>query len=793
MKHGWTRLSQQGHVRIQRGPAAVGAALTALFACLIFAAELRSSFFHSRGIAATIACLLIVLFAANFNGWLAGVVVTAMLAPGLIRIYVNRELTTQSLAASIIGYFVFSTLAVALVYSKDRSFERAQRLAEQLSRKDQALDLALKAGAMHSWEWTFARGTIEWSEGAEAVHGTALPANDKKITDRYLEIVHPDDRKALAGGVNEAIKSGRSLVCRYRIIRPLDKAVCWLEIRGDFVRNEALGAFSLGAVRGRGLERAYGVIIDVTADQLAREEINASHQLFRSQAVELQTILRSTTEGIIARIKSDNRIYANQAASGILQIASEEDLRSRLGSVHGDIVHLLADGSRCTDKSCPIERCERERKTVRSQPGESFIRKDGSTFPVSYSADPILSEEGVVLGRVISFRDMSEQLAFEERLAQSERLETVARLAGGIAHDFNNVMTVVRAASDLIKSEVSEESAAWWEAHEIAKAVDSAQSMTRQLLTFSRTHKTANPQPLDLRDLIQDSSEFLKRIVGEEVRLSIDLPEQLPAVVADPNLLRQILINLVLNAHESLLDPGVGEIAVVLASKRYRASELSRRSVISPPPSSGRYVVLCVSDTGAGIPQGIRRKIFDPFFTTKEHASGLGLATTYGAIREAGGTILVSSNRKGTTFKVLLPASDLPASKERTNGDQPPHGTERILFVEDNPGIRLLTETLLRRLGYTVITYGSPVEAAEKEATGSYHLLLSDVVMPGISGVTLARRLRAARPELKVLLISGYTKNEAIASIVGEAGVSFLEKPFSEQQLARAVRDLLDR
>lgn len=517
--------------------------------------------------------------------------------------------------------------------------------------------------------------------------------------------------------------------------------------------------------------------------------------LFRSRkkttplwiATDMQAILSSTDEGLLARFPGGAVRFANPAALRILGV-EEKNLLASPNGVHDLVTHLLESGEACNENNCPLLMAEKTGVAQHSKSGEKIVRPDGRIFPIEYVASPVQDPGGTGTGVVVSFRDVGERIALEERLAHSERLETAGRLAGGVAHDLNNVMTIIRTASDLIMEKVGNGSPAWWEAFEISKAVDSASSLTRQLLTFSR-HQLIQPLPTDLHHLLHDSYEFLRRAAGDKATLSIHSPQSISPIIVDPTQIRQVIINLVLNAAEAIEKEG--EISLTLSERNYSKEELEERSILQAP-EAGLFVSLEVKDTGSGIDKSYLTKVFDPFFTTKADGSGLGLATAYGTLQSAGGTIFLETGDMGTAFQVLLPVPSEDLLLEPLKKKPLQEGKERILFVEDNKGVSLLVKSLLEGLGYSVEVYASPIKALEKGDLNSFDLLLSDVVMPKMNGIELCQAARKKNPFIKVLLISGYTKDAHVEEVVSEEGIGFLEKPFSKEQISSALRTLLD-
>jgi CheY-like chemotaxis protein len=367
-------------------------------------------------------------------------------------------------------------------------------------------------------------------------------------------------------------------------------------------------------------------------------------------------------------------------------------------------------------------------------------------------------------------------------------MEAVGRLAGGIAHDFNNVLTVIGGHAQLLLDELPAASVARREAQAITAATDRAAALTAGLLAFSRK-QAANLRVLDLVEVIQAMSGLLRRMVGEHIAITLQTASGLGRVRADVSHIEQVVMNLAVNARDAM--PHGGQLTFALTNADLDASSAS-------PLPPGRYVALAVTDTGVGMDADTRARLFEPFFTTKAagKGTGLGLATVYGIVKQSDGDIRVdSAPGRGTTFRIFLPRVDAPADTTPAIAPDPlPAGSESLLLVEDDDSVRRLAAIVLRRLGYTVL------EAPEAETAtrifethaGPLDLLVTDVVMPGLSGPKLAERLRVVRPDLRVLYLSGYAEEELDPAPGPGPDTAFLAKPYTGTSLARKVRDVLD-
>src|SRR5882762_3167145 len=418
-------------------------------------------------------------------------------------------------------------------------------------------------------------------------------------------------------------------------------------------------------------------------------------------------------------------------------------------------------------------------------------RKDGSTVGVRVSGRAVADGDR---GRVFELfaEDVTERRALEQQLRQSQKMEAVGRLAGGIAHDFNNLLMVISGYSEFLLEHVGPDPTLRNPTQEIASAAERASSLTRQLLAFSRKQMLV-PKVLDLNAVVTENLKMLTRMIGEDIDLVMIPASNLGAVKADAGQIEQVIMNLAVNARDAM--PSGGKLTIETASVALDEDYARFHAPLKP----GDYIMLAISDTGEGMDAETQSHLFEPFFTTKGlKGTGLGLSTVYGIVKQSGGYIWVYSEPgKGTTFKVYLPRvkDAVPVSVAETAASTTHKGYETILLVEDEPAVRELTQIVLTTRGYTVIEALTPEDAVRMAVNkgAEIHLLLTDVVMPGISGRELAKRLTGLYPNLRVLYMSGYTYNVIAQDGTLEEGISFLQKPFTPQVLAQRVREALDR
>jgi two-component system cell cycle sensor histidine kinase/response regulator CckA len=418
------------------------------------------------------------------------------------------------------------------------------------------------------------------------------------------------------------------------------------------------------------------------------------------------------------------------------------------------------------------------------------LRKDGTEFPIEVSLSPLETEQGVLISSGI--RDITERLALEERLRQSQKMEAVGRLAGGVAHDFNNLLTIILGYSQILAEGLPPESRLADSTAQIKSAAERAAGITRQLLAFSR--KTVlSPRVINLNDIVLNLDSLLRRLIGEDIEVMTVPANDLGSVKADPGQVEQVIMNLALNSRDAM--PEGGKLTLETSNTILDDSYARDHQPVEP----GRYVMLAVSDTGHGMTQETIARIFEPFYTTKEvgKGTGLGLSMVYGIVKQSGGYIWVYSERdQGTTFKIYLPRVDQPV--EGSSTEKPPsgvsRGTETILLVEDDPQLRELSSSVLSHCGYRVLAASTPEQglALCESNQRDIRLLVTDVIMPRMNGRQLAERIQKISPRIRVLYISGYTDNAIVHYGVLDPGLWFLGKPFTLSALVAKVREVLD-
>jgi two-component system cell cycle sensor histidine kinase/response regulator CckA len=416
--------------------------------------------------------------------------------------------------------------------------------------------------------------------------------------------------------------------------------------------------------------------------------------------------------------------------------------------------------------------------------------KDGAILAVEVSADSIAFAGRPA--RLILVKDVTERKRLEDQLRQFQKMEAIGRLAGGVAHDFNNLLTVIQGYGDLVLDDLEPGDRLYADVRGIKDAAERAAGLTQQLLAFSRRQVLA-PEVLDLNSLVREMERLLHRLIGEDIEIHTALAPDLGRIRADPVQLHQVVLNLAVNARDAM--PHGGTLTLETQNVEVGPNRPATQGLVTP----GRYVLLAVTDTGVGMDQETKANVFEPFFTTRGtgEGTGLGLATVYGIVRQSGGFIWVYSEpSQGSSFKVYLPRAEsdgVPTARPAAVRPSS-RGSETILLVEDEELVRQLARKILEGHGYHVVVAASGNAALELMAADRPppDLLVTDVVMPGMSGRELAEQLRVRQPQLRVLFVSGYTDDAVVRHGVLQQDVFFLQKPFNSSALLQKVRGVLD-
>ena len=582
----------------------------------------------------------------------------------------------------------------------------------------------------------------------------------------------------------------------------------WDLVIGDYSMPHFSGTAALAMLRQRGLDVPYICVSGTITEELAVAAMKAgAHdyvtkgQLKRLLPAIERELREAQGRATLRATEASFATLVEHAPVGIYRSSPE----GRFLSVNAAVVRMLGYETAAEVLNLDMARdvyadaAERQRLVERDTYSDrqydnveaTWKRRDGRLLTVQLSVRAVRNAAGRVDYYETFVRDVTDQRRLQQQVLQSQKMEAVGRLAGGVAHDFNNLLTVITSYSDLLLEDLAPGDAKRDDLEQVRKAADGAAALTRQLLAFSR-QQVVEPRVVSLNTVVEGLQKILRRVIGEDIEVTIALAPDLGSVRADVGQLEQVLMNLVVNARDAM--PTGGRLTVETANVEHDPEYARDREAAAVR----RFAMLAVTDTGCGMDEATKARIFEPFFTTKEtgKGTGLGLATVYGIVKQAGGFIWVYSEPgQGTSFKIYLPAVDATAERTTAAATTPaPRGTETVLLVEDAAAVRAVTKQMLERQGYTVL------EAPDGEAglrlaqrhRGVIHLLLTDVVMPRVGGRELAEQLTRLRPDVKVLYASGYTDDSVVRHGILESGTAYLQKPFSPESLARKVRDVLD-
>jgi two-component system cell cycle sensor histidine kinase/response regulator CckA len=638
-------------------------------------------------------------------------------------------------------------LVRSMRYARER-----QRAVEALQRREEhfrslienALDLISIIGE---------DGTIRY---ASPSHERVLGYRSAELVGRsFHELVHPDDVDEFVNGFRTN-GSPSSIESRIR-----HKNGEW-RVLESFGRN----LMDVPAVQGIVINSR-----DVTERKGAEEALREAHNTLRA-------VIRTSPLAIYA-VDQEGLVGTWNAGAQRMFGWHEREL------VGEALPHML-EGEQDRFR----EHLEQVRNGLTEAAFETRCRtRDGRTLDVNIWNALLRDGTGSLRGMVHIVADVTERKRLEEQLHHSLKMEAMGRLAGGVAHDFNNLLMIIEGYLQILLGEMRLDDPLRGDLEEVLKAAQRAADLTKQLLTFSR-RQIIQPKLLDLNRLIKNLERMLKRIIGEDIELVTRLEPELKAVTADPGQIEQVVVNMTVNARDAM--PAGGKLIIETSHVH-----LDQDVRPSPATQTGDYVALRVGDTGVGVDPEVLPHVFEPFFTTKERGkgTGLGLSTSYGIIKQNGGDVQVqSAPGKGTTFTIYLPVGgDRAVWRESRVENTVLTGSETVLLVEDDTSVRVVLETMMRRRGYDVLSCGSPEDALEicKQRDTPIDLLVTDMIMPVMSGQQLVERVRALRPGMKVLYVSGYagTTHEGVF----DTAIDYLQKPFAPEVLAAKVREVLSR
>jgi PAS domain S-box-containing protein len=559
------------------------------------------------------------------------------------------------------------------------------------------------------------------------------------------------------------------------------------EVLEQLKRGEIIDHFETARVRKDGKEIRIEITVSPIRDAMERivgastiaRDISERKRREYDRSL-LSAIVESSHDAIISLTFEAKILTWNHGAERIFGYSAHEAI--------GRSILFLSSPDRPVEGPAFLERIERANivenfETIR-------VKKDGTQIHVAITLSPIKDVDGQVVGVSSIFRDVSENKCLEDMFRQAQKMEAVGQLAGGVAHDFNNLLGVILGYTGLMLDRLSPDDPERKNIEQIEKAGDRAALLTRQLLAFSRK-QVLQPKVFDLNTVVTGMEKLLQRLIGEHIELLVVIDPSLGRVKADSGQIEQIIMNLVVNARDAM--PTGGKLTIETSNVELDEDYAAQHDSTLPGP----HVMLAVTDTGCGMDSKTQERIFEPFFTTKEFGkgTGLGLSTVYGVVKQSGGSVWVYSEPGiGTTFKIYFPCALSPLGIEPPTKTVEGIGTgQTILLVEDDTALLQAMRLSLEKAGYAILAAQSPAEAMRiaESHLGPIHLMVTDVIMPGMSGPQLATGLSVLRPEMKVLYISGYTDEIITHHGVLEPGLSFLQKPFSPTTLARKVGEVL--
>ncbi|MFI5326673.1 MAG: CHASE domain-containing protein [Candidatus Rokuibacteriota bacterium] len=691
----------------------------------------------------------------------------------------------HSLSERLVPYWVLgsglliSVLAFVITLLQTRALTAARRLGaglqtaeRRLRRANERFELAATAVGSAIYDWGLEHGTMAWTEGLTEMCG--YPLDEALPTCQWWsERIHPDDRPRVEERFRLAMAGGDDFEAEYRF-RARDGHYLDVLSRGRFVRDAA----------GRAV-RVVGAMADISARKRGESVLRDSEARHRS-------VLETAMDAFVGMDHEGRLIEFNPAAERMFGCARADVVGRELAEVI--IPPSFQDAHR---RGLARYLATGEHTLLGGRIEVTARRADGTEFPVELTVTVVRTEGPPAFNAYI--RDLTEQKradaarsSLEMQLQQAQKMEAVGRLAGGVAHDFNNLLTVISGRAHMLMSRLKPGDPMHRDVDLIQKTSQRAVALTSQLLAFSRK-QVVQPRVLELGPLVADLLPMLQRMIGENMELMVEPVEGTGRVKADPSQMQQVLMNLALNARDAMPDGGRIHVSI----RDVLVDEAAALHQTNLPP--GPYVALAVGDTGTGMSAETAAHIFEPFFTTKEQGkgTGLGLSTVYGIVEQSHGHIQVQSELgRGTTFTIHLPRVEEPLAAAA----QPPDGARRlrttsrtVLVVDDEPEVLELATEILKRVGYTVL--GAPNGAAAIEVArlheGEIHLLVTDMVMPGMSGRDLAERLRARRTALPVLYISGYVQDDAARTALAREHSAFVAKPFTPEVFTDRVRELL--
>jgi two-component system cell cycle sensor histidine kinase/response regulator CckA len=632
----------------------------------------------------------------------------------------------------------------------------AEKLAEEALRK--ANETSIYASPVPIIAADTESHVTMWNPAAEALFGWS----EEELVGKRNPIL-PDEVRAESAALHTRLLSGETLRGVEVLRRKRDGSLVTVSLSAAPIRDAS-----------RKVKGIIGFLADITERKCSEEALKRAEEKYR-------TIFENAVEGIYQTTPDGRYLSANPALARMLGFDSPEELiglRTDIATQEYVKPEMRAEFTETLEKHGLVQNFEYQ-----------AYRKDGKIIWVSENARVVRDPRGRILHYDGTVEDITHHRELEEQLRQMQKIEAIGRLAGGVAHDFNNILMAISSYAELLDKKLTDDSTRRY-ANEIVKATDRGSSLTEGLLTVSRK-QVVSPKVLDLNTLISEQIKMLTRLIPENIELRF-VAGDIGRVKADPSQVQQVLMNLIINARDAMSNGG--QLAIETGN-----AELDVGHSLTEQVQPGKYVMVSVSDNGCGMSAETKSHIFEPFFTTKEQGkgTGLGLAIVFGIVKQSGGQIFVHSEPNiGTTFKIYFPSVGAEVQIQEAEGRQQPiTGTETILLAEDEDGVRDSAAEYLRENGYTVLTAKGGPEALQiaERYNKPIHLLLTDLIMPVMSGRELSEKIATIRPEVRVLFMSGYSNNLLSNQQVLDPKHTLLQKPFRLTTLGRRIREVLGR
>ena len=640
----------------------------------------------------------------------------------------------------------------------DDSKNRLDQIEAKLALVTDRLQIVQRVAQLGFWDWNIETGDLYWSEEIYRIFGLD-PADFGATYDAFLEAVHPDDRELVQKAVNAAVNENAHYDIEHRVVQP-DGTILYVNEQGTVSRDES----------GEPI-RMLGTVINIT------QRVMAVKSRLEREA-EFKALWDAAYDGMIT-VNSENVItLVNHSAERMFGYAGNELIGEPVEIL---IPKPLRESHKQYQRDYHANPREREMGKGLELEG---LRKSGEKFPLEVSLTPIEMRGHTEV--LVEIQDISQRKALELKLLQSEKLESVGQLAGGLAHDLNNMLAAMLGYTELAQININDKEQSANDLEQVASAGIRAKNMIGQMLAFTR-QQVLEPKLLDLNEVIQDAEQILRPLVPESIEVILSLDEELGRTQLDAEKLEQVIMNLVLNARDSIPDSG----KIVIATQNIELDEeyVKLHTLGSP----GQYVKLSVTDSGIGMSSGTITKIFEPFFTTKEagKGTGLGLSTVYGIVKQSKGDITVYSEPEvGTEFQVYFPITEGLGKSEKTAAAdiELVPGDETILLVEDDEPIRTLTRRILESNGYTVLDFESAEAAlAQLQSIEKIDLVITDFILTGMNGADMVDALRKKFQNFEVMYMSGYVGRALEFFSELPEDINYLSKPFTRRLLLQKV------